>query len=371
MKLEHAPIGEEEIMTFQAGIFFLPTFEQQEGEAATTMFARITEQTKLADELGYTGAWFAEHHFQPHGGLLSAPSIIIAALAQQTRRIRFGLGVIQVPYHHPLSLAEQVTTLDHTCMGRLDVGVGRAFLKCKYDGFGIPMNQSRARFNEGVDIIVQALTHERFAYEGSFYQFPELMLQPQPLQQPHPPLWVAAATTPETFQWAGRQGFHLMVAPLLTTRLEELSEKIELYERARAEAGHSSRGEILVNVHVHVSLSNEQARAEAEAGLNRYVHKTQEAGASAIASFMREGVPSDFARYPELGKRWRRFSYDDSLNTSSVLIGGIETCIEKLQFLQHKLHCTYLAGTFDFGQEQGTILRSMRIFFDKVLPAAS
>lgn len=358
-------------MTFQVGLFFLPTFEQPEDDSAKSVFARIVEQTRLADELGYTGAWFAEHHFQAHGGLLSAPTILIAALAQQTKRIRFGLGVIQVPYHHPLSLAEQITTLDHVCQGRLDVGVGRAFLKCEYDGFGIPMNQSRARFNEGVNILTSALTRDRFAYTGSFYQFPELTVQPRPVQQAGPPIWVAAATTPETFQWAGHQGYHLMVAPLLTSRIEELSEKIALYERAREEAGHPGRGEILVNVHIHVSLSDEQAREEAEAGLYRYIRKTQESGASAISSFIRDGVPADFARYPELGKRWRHFSYDSSLETASVLIGGVQTCIEKLHALQKAMHCTYLAGTFDFGQERETILRSIRMFFDRVLPAAA
>lgn len=356
-------------MSFRTGIFFLPTFEQRGDGSAQEIYKRIVEQTQLADHLGFAGAWFAEHHFQSHGGLLSAPHLLIASLAPQTSQIRFGLGVIQIPYHHPLSIAEQVATLDYLCQGRLDLGAGRAFLKCEYDGFGIPMNQSRARFNEGMAILLQSLQQERFSYHGQFYDIVDLALYPKPLQKPYPPVWVAAATTPETFCWAGSQGFHLMVAPLLTPRLEALREKILLYRQARLLAGHTRQaGEVLVNVHVHVSASEEQARTEAEEGLYRYVRKTQEAGASAIASFMRDGVPEDFARYPELGKRWRSFHYDDAVANASVIIGTPAACAEKLCTLRQALHYTYLAGTFDFGQERSSILRSMELFATEVLP---
>lgn len=356
-------------MTLQIGIFHLPTFESEHDGTAGQMYDHIVEQTIHADALGFDGAWFAEHHFQPHGGLLSAPHILIAALAQKAKRIRFGLGVIQIPYHHPLAIAEQVATLDQICQGRLDVGVGRAFLKCEYDGFGIPMNQSRARFTEGVDILVRALREEQFSYAGAFYDWTNITVQPKPLQQPHPPIWVAAATSPETFEWAGKHGFHLMVAPLLAPQLGELKEKTALYQQAYAAAGHPTpRGQILVNVHVHVSVSNEQARQESIEGLYRYVYKTQEAGSSAIAAFMRDGVPSDFARYPELGRRWKTFRYEDAVANGSVIIGSPALCIEKLLHLQEELQCTYLAGTFAFGQEQPTVLRSMTLFAEQVLP---
>jgi natural product biosynthesis luciferase-like monooxygenase protein len=356
-------------MTLRTGIFYLPTFEKERDGSAGQMYERISEQTQHADALDFDGAWFAEHHFQPHGGLLSAPHILIASLAQKARRIRFGLGVIQVPYHHPLSIAEQVATLDHVCHGRLDVGVGRAFLKSEYDGFGIPMNQSRARFTEGVDILLHALRDEQFSYTGQFYHWDHITVQPQLLQQPHPPLWVAASLTPETFEWAGKRGFHLMVAPLLTPSVDELGEKVTLYKRARSQAGHTNaQGEILVTVHIHVSGSDEQARQEAEEGLYRYVHKTQEAGASAIASFMRDGIPEDFARYPVLGRRWRTFTYDEAVANASVVIGSPKTCREKLLYLIEKLQCTYITGVFDFSQEQGSILHSMTLFKEQVLP---
>src|SRR5436189_200154 len=80
----------------------------------------------------------------------------------------------------------------------------------------------------------RALQAEQFSPAGAFYHWTHIAVQPKPVQQPHPPIWVAAATSPETFEWAGKHGFHLMVAPLLAPQLDELKEKIALYRQAYA-----------------------------------------------------------------------------------------------------------------------------------------
>lgn len=348
-------------------LFVLPTFDPGVDGESETMFDRIRAITILADRLGYQGIWLAEHHFQPHGGILSAPDVVLAALTDAAPTIRFGLGVIQVPYHYPLSIAERVATLDQVSGGRLDVGFGRAFLKCEYDGFGVPMDESRARFTEGVGIVVDALRGPLGAREEGFSRFPSLTVQPRARQRPAPPLWIAAATTPATFEWAGRQGFNLMVAPLLSEDRETLSDKIDLYLRARRDAGHSP-GEVLVNVHVHVAETDEQARAEADVQLNRYVAETRAAGASAIEAFQREGLPEDFKLYPALGMRWATFSVDNAIIRNTVVIGAPDTCVRALDELIASTRATVVAGTFDFGQQQATVERSLRLFASDVIP---
>lgn len=350
------------------GTFYLPTFDHNEDGSEGEMFERIQNQVELADELGFDGAWFAEHHFQAHGGILSVPQLLIAALTSRTKQIRFGLGVVQVPYHHPLSIAENIATLDQISKGRLEIGLGRAFLKCEYDGFGIPMNESRSRFYEGCEVIFDVLQGNNKKHEGRYFNFPELTLYPRPFQKPMPPVWVAAATTPETFEWIGKNGFNLMIMPLLSPSFEELIEKIEIYRTARKKE-QLGPGEILINIHVHVSHSLERAKQESEEALNRYVRKTQEAGKSAIASFMKDGIPEDFKRYPEIGRGWSFFTYDKAVEHATVIAGTTELCLEKLISLKERLDFTYFAGTFDFGQEYHSVLESMRLFSEQIIPA--
>src|ERR1041385_547205 len=224
-------------MSCTFGVFHLPTFDPALDGSPSEPYGRLRRLILLADELEFHSAWLAEHHFQAHGGILSAPDLWIASLAPMTSRIRFGLGVVQVPYHHPLAITERIATLDHITGGRLDVGLGRGFLKCEYDGFGISMDHSRARFGEGVGIIVEALRCGSIERAGEHFTFPSLTVQPPCVQRPSPPLWIAAAATPETYSWAGRNGFNLMVAPLLSPDPASLREKIDAYYEARAEGG--------------------------------------------------------------------------------------------------------------------------------------
>jgi natural product biosynthesis luciferase-like monooxygenase protein len=357
-------------MPTRFSVFNLPTFDPRTDGTWRDIFDRLRRSTILADELGFEAAWFAEHHFQSHGGILSAPDLLIAALAPVTEQIRFGLGVVQVPYHHPLSVVERVATLDQVTGGRLELGLGRAFLKCEYDGFGVPMTESRSRFNEGVEIIVTGLGGRPFSHAGTHYRFPELTVHPQPLQAP--PVWVAAATTPETFSWAGAQGYHLMVAPLLSPDAAALVEKIGLYRQAWAAAGRPpEEAQVLVNVHVQVGASERTVRETADPSLVRYVAETRAAGASAIQSFMRDGVPADFALYPQLGMRWSTFSVDDALRRRTVVLGDVDACAEALSHIVAEYGATTVAGTFDFGQPEPVVQQSMRLFAEKVLPQVS
>ena len=350
-------------MRIQCGIFHLPTFVSEKDGPVGECFAAIRDLTQHAERLGFDGAWFAEHHFQPHGGVLSAPSLLMAAIAAQTSRIRLGFGVVQVPFRHPLSIAEQVTTLDHLSGGRVDLGIGRGFLKSEYDGFGIDMAESRARFNESVAVICRALTQPNTGFEGQFFSYPQLSLQPPPLQRPCPPIWAAAALTPQTYQWAGRQGYHIMVAPLLSSNLDDLETNLGLYRQAWQEAGHpGDSGRVLVNLHVHISETAASAKAESHDGLQRYIRKTREAGASAIAAFHKNGVPADFSRYPALGKRWHQFQFEKEIEAATVIIGTPALCQAKLEQVAARLRCTYLLGTFDFGQPKPSVYRSMTQF---------
>src|SRR5262249_56140639 len=107
----------------------------------------------------------------------------------------------------------ELAMLDNLSHGRVDVGFGRAFIPKEFEVFGVGMEDSRARFEEGIDIITRLWTEERVSYEGRFHRLREVHLQPRPVQTPHPPIWIAAIASEESFVWAGRRGYPVRIRP--------------------------------------------------------------------------------------------------------------------------------------------------------------
>ena len=113
--------------------------------------------------------------------------------------MRIGTAIVLLPHHNPIRLAEDYALVDLLSGGRLDFGVGRGFLKATYDGFNQAMGESRERFQEGLEIITRAWTQETFSCMGKFHTFRNVTVLPRPVQQPTPPIYVAAAISPESF----------------------------------------------------------------------------------------------------------------------------------------------------------------------------
>src|SRR5919109_3077252 len=145
-------------------------------------------QIKHGDDLGFDTAWLAELHFFPEFSVMSSPLIVAAAAAQRTQRIRLGMAVSLLPLCDPVRSAEDAATVDILSQGRLVFGVGRGTNPLHYGGFNIPMEESRDRFSEALEIITQAWTAERVNYEGKYYRVNDLAVYPQPIQSPPPPI---------------------------------------------------------------------------------------------------------------------------------------------------------------------------------------
>jgi alkanesulfonate monooxygenase SsuD/methylene tetrahydromethanopterin reductase-like flavin-dependent oxidoreductase (luciferase family) len=130
--------------------------------------------------------------------------------------------------------------------------VGRGFLKATYDSFNQAMGESRARFQEGLEIITLAWTQETFSYAGKFHTFRNVTVLPRPVQRPMPPIYVAAAVSPESFVKAGQQGYSLLLEPFLQP-FSTLKAQVQLYRQALIQAGHSpDRVEIVAGYHSFV-----------------------------------------------------------------------------------------------------------------------
>ena len=129
----------------------------------------------------------------PRRSLLSAPLTVASAIAARTRRIGIGTAVQILPLGHPLRLAEETATIDQISGGRLIFGVGRSAFPRAYDAYGISYEESEDRFAESLDIIKKAWTEPNISHRGRYFSFENFTLVPRPVQQPHPPIRIAAS----------------------------------------------------------------------------------------------------------------------------------------------------------------------------------
>ncbi|MCH7714114.1 MAG: LLM class flavin-dependent oxidoreductase [Chloroflexi bacterium] len=166
------------------------------------------EQCILADEVGFDAVWFVEHHFLTTFSSSPCPEVIFGALSRLTKNIRLGFGVVVLPYHHPVRVAERVAMVDQLSHGRVEFGTGRS---APYEqlGMGIDPRDSREMWEESLTMVPKIWESDFFEWEGKFWNVPSRQVLPKPYQKPHPPIWVAALQ-PATYQIAAQKGIGVM-----------------------------------------------------------------------------------------------------------------------------------------------------------------
>ena len=222
-----------------------------------------------AEALGYRSSFLVEHHFTGWNQV-SATLMLQTALAMRTTKLRLGTAVIVLPWHNPVLLAEQAATLDQISGGRFDFGVGRGYRHNEFAGFRIPIEEAEGRFEESVEVMTKAfVSRERFSHRGRFWQFDDIVVEPPPSQQPHPPFWVAAASE-ASIKRAARRGFNLILDQYASP--EQLGRRIALFRAERLAAGLPfDPMQVAVALQMHVAHD----KAEAAQALERAAANTQ------------------------------------------------------------------------------------------------
>ncbi|MDX2156546.1 MAG: LLM class flavin-dependent oxidoreductase [Hyphomicrobiaceae bacterium] len=191
-----------------------------------------------AEELGFHSVFVVEHHFTGVGQV-SASLNLLSYLAARTSRIRLGTAVVVLPWHNPALLAEQVSTLDLLSGGRVDLGVGKGYRASEFAGFSVPMEEAAERFDEAMAFLRKAWTTDgRFSHNGKRWRFDDVLIEPRPVQRPHPPFWLGAGS-PQSIRRAAEEDFCLLldqVAPV-----EVIAGRVRLYKEALAAAGRKDR----------------------------------------------------------------------------------------------------------------------------------
>jgi alkanesulfonate monooxygenase SsuD/methylene tetrahydromethanopterin reductase-like flavin-dependent oxidoreductase (luciferase family) len=154
---------------------------------------RNPRSDRLGENHGFDDVWLSEHHFIEDGYL---PSIlpVAAAIAARTNRIRIASGVLLMPFHNPIRLAEDIATVDVISGGRFELGVGIGFKREEFQGFGVSSKERGARTDQSLEIIRRALSGETVTFKSDFFDFQNIKVTPEPIQKPHPPIWLGGFT---------------------------------------------------------------------------------------------------------------------------------------------------------------------------------
>jgi probable F420-dependent oxidoreductase len=157
------------------------------------LYREILDQIAWGEKNGFDDVWLSEHHFIDDGYL---PSIlpVSAAIAARTERIRIASGVLLMPFHNPIRLAEDIATVDVISGGRFELGVGIGFKREEFAGFGVSSKERGARTDQSLEILRRALTGETVTFKSEFFDFQNVRVTPDPIQKPCPPIWLGGFT---------------------------------------------------------------------------------------------------------------------------------------------------------------------------------
>jgi alkanesulfonate monooxygenase SsuD/methylene tetrahydromethanopterin reductase-like flavin-dependent oxidoreductase (luciferase family) len=328
------------------GTFHL--MEQPYERSEASVYDNHLEQITLADELGFDAVWLTEHHFssKPYVPdvmgeycVSASPFAMACAVARSTKRVRIGSAIKILPLEHPLRTAEDAAMADIISKGRINFGVGLGYRKYEFDGLDIPIEEKAARFQEALKIILGAWTTEEFSYQGQFWKVPRLTLVPRPVQQPHPPVWIATRLgTREQINFAIENGYRLMCA---WAPLKDLRTTYELMKQIQQERGQAGKDlDFTCLRHVFVAESDEEAEKQGRKYVEYYMKST--------------------AQFRPIGDHER----------GEMIFGGPKTVIEKLRRLNETTGVSNLICWMNFGgMEQEAVFRSMKLFAREVMPA--
>src|ERR1700681_4209753 len=335
------------------GIFNLMGSRDPSKPTAQT-FAEVAEQTKLADELGYTVAWFAEHHFSNYC-LCASPLMMIAHCAAVTRKIRLGTAVVVLPLYNPARLAAEIATADALSNGRLMLGIGAGYQPYEFERFGVDIKDNLEMTEEFCDILDRAFSRDFFSYNGKHYQIPETHIPARPVQKPLP-IYVAGHTE-AMFRAAARHGYRVLSsgrvggAALLAEQYQVITDAY------RAEGVPLDHAHITVNRFAHITNSKEEGLRFAENA--RYQ--------SRLASSLRrrqevmQGTVLVDSRSPD----------EPPLEQihEDLLIGDVDSVAEKLAGEIAATHPVHICFSFKVGNTpHKAAMRSMELMIGEVRP---
>jgi len=305
------------------GLQFFPSVGPDQ-VSARQYFDDALRLVERGDRLGYAHVRIVEHYFHYYGGYSPNPLLFLSAASQRSQKMQLITGAVLPAFNHPLKIAGEVGMLDAISNGRLEVGFARAFLPHEFGRFGVSLDESRARFDEGMEIVRRLLEEENVAFEGRFHRFPATTSLPRPTQKPRPPFWVAALASDESFENAGKLGYAVMAIPLIGAEMARL---MNIYRKAWRAAGHPGKGKVMLAFHMFCHPDDATARNIARDPINRYL----KAIIDGAVDWTQGTTSKDYKNYDKLFAKLREQTFETSLEQGGAWVGSPEAVIEQIR----------------------------------------
>ncbi len=344
------------------GLFYLPTHLPDSDRDVHTHMHNIVEQVEYADKIGIDYAWMVEHHFVRHGGFLSANYAFLCYLAGRTENIRLATGATVMALNDPVRVAEQAATLDQLSNGRFDLGVGRGFIRDEFDAFGVPMNESRDRVEEGVELVLKAWEGEPLEFESKFRsKMSGLNILPTPYQK-RPTIWNACLMSPESFEWTAQEGHNLLYVAYHVDH-DLAAERISWYRDALPKYGRKVEDHEVCCVY-HSYFMDDEDDARLKSIVDGPMGEYGKAGKEAAS---KPPDPVAYKGYDQRDKGTVELTFDRYF-PGRVVMGGVDQVVERIKVLRD-IGITQVTFLVDFGSlSQEEIMKSLKVFGEKILP---
>jgi alkanesulfonate monooxygenase SsuD/methylene tetrahydromethanopterin reductase-like flavin-dependent oxidoreductase (luciferase family) len=300
------------------------------------------------DRAGFYSYHVAEHHGTPIG-MAPSPSVFLAAIAQRTKKLRFGPMVYALPLYHPIRMIEEIIMLDQMSRGRLDIGFGRGSSPRELQFFGEDYAEAQAKYTEALDAIIQGLTHQEVDFHGKYYDIDSFPLPFETLQKPYPPIWYGVHAV-DSAERAAKRGLQVI-------ELDQVQPTKDCYDRFKAVWQDAQPGKKFplmgLGRFVVVAETDDEARSIAKRAYRRWWE-------SFTFLHRRHGFIGSHPRPPEF----------EAIETDGRGFAGSPQTV--LRIAREQMEATgsnYFVGQFVFGDmSTEESLRSIELFARHVMP---
>jgi alkanesulfonate monooxygenase SsuD/methylene tetrahydromethanopterin reductase-like flavin-dependent oxidoreductase (luciferase family) len=347
-------------------------FDPQKGAAN---YAEHLEEMAHCEELGFDGVVFNEHHYSAYGTMPS-PNLIASALSQKTKKIKIGvLGNILPLRNHPVRVAEEYAMIDCLSNGRLIAGFVRG-IPPEYIWYGVNPEESRGRFEEAYNLIMTAWTEPVWSHEGKFFKLRDCAIWPRPVQQPHPPVWIAARSA-ESVEWCVKR--HLPCAQVYQTT-GQIEDTFDYYRaKAKEEGWDAGPDKFILCRHIYIDETGQKARELAEPAM-RYFFTVFNRGfnealnKAAVDQKLTAALTTErsFSYFREGNRERRDFSkldWDGLLSTGYLIAGNPDSVAKQIRDQMTQVGADHFMGMFHIGNlHHEKVINSLDLFQKEIMP---
>ena len=338
-------------------------------------YAEHLEEMAYCEELGFDGVVFNEHHYSAYGTMPS-PNLIASALSQKTKKIKIGvLGNILPLRNHPVRVAEEYAMIDCLSNGRLIAGFVRG-IPPEYIWYGVNPGESRGRFQEAYDLIMTAWTQSVWSFEGEFFKLKDCAIWPRPVQQPHPPIWIAARSA-ESIEWCVKR--HLTCAQVYQTT-GQIEDTFGYYRtKANEDGWHAAPDKFILCRHIYIDETEQKAREFGDPAMryfftvfNRGFNEAINKGAvdqKLTAALISERSFSYFREGNRERHDFSKLDWQGLIDSGYLIAGNPDSVAKQIQSQMKQIGADHFMGMFHIGNlAHDKVVNSLNLFKKEIMP---